>query len=795
MALSRRVSLLWVACTLAALLPLAGMLSADDTLVLKDGRELTGRVAMVTSVAENPAVLPPADAPRMIVIVDNQLTRSFLPKLLLQEVRQAPASAHEVFHIPQQVARAGARIGSLGQILRVTLFDEFGRRIFSMRGATASGQIDVVQGITVITPVWTKVEALETRTGVQYLWDMRIATSSIPADVLAKLLARQVDRTKPDDRLRIVRFYLQAERYRDAQRELEGVLADFPELANLSDQLSGIRQLAARRLLEEIEMRRASGQHRLAYTLLTNFPAEDDVAGAIKQQARTLATEYTTELAHIEQTQKSLAAHLDSIEETTLRTQLAPAIEEIVRELNINTLVRMADYRRLAQDNALDARQKLALAISGWLLGGHEASENVTLALSLYAARNAVRDYLAEPMELKRADLLDLLRREEAAAPRYVAKLIEQMRPPLASQFKDGAPPGFFELAVPGLAGEPDVDYYVQLPPEYDPYRRYPAVITLCGAVSTPINQLDWWAGEPQPDRGRFGQAARHGYIIVAPQWKRPGQDAYQYSAREHAAVLATLRDACRRFAVDTDRVYLSGHSAGGDAAWDIGLAHPDLWAGVIPIGATSDRYIVHYTANARYVPLYFIGGELDADRALRNSRDLDRYLTDQRAPNFNVTVVEYLGRGHEHFQDEIQSLFDWMGRHKRSFFPKEFTTSTMRSWDNFFWWVEMHDLPPATTVDPVNWPPPRGTRPMTVRATVGARTINIATGAGRVTVWLSPELVDFNERLRVTVGRRTFNAVLPEPDLRTLLEDARTRGDRQHPFWARLDFQLGRSG
>jgi hypothetical protein len=30
-------------------------------------------------------------------------------------------------------------------------------------------------------------------------------------------------------------------------------------------------------------------------------------------------------------------------------------------------------------------------------------------------------------------------------------------------------------------------------------------------------------------------------------------------------------------------------------------------------------------------------------------------------------------------------------------------------------------------------------------------------------------------------------------PDLRTMLEDVRTRGDRQHPFWARLDGATGR--
>jgi hypothetical protein len=30
-------------------------------------------------------------------------------------------------------------------------------------------------------------------------------------------------------------------------------------------------------------------------------------------------------------------------------------------------------------------------------------------------------------------------------------------------------------------------------------------------------------------------------------------------------------------------------------------------------------------------------------------------------------------------------------------------------------------------------------------------------------------------------------------PDLQTILEDVRTRGDRQHPFWAKLDGATGR--
>src|SRR4029077_14903254 len=128
----------------------------------------------------------------------------------------------------------------------------------------------------------------------------------------------------------------------------------------------------------------------------------------------------------------------------------------------------------------------------------------------------------------------------------------------------------------------------------------------------------------------RAGQAGRYGYIVIAPAWGREQQTAYGYTLNEHLAVLHTLRDACRHFAIDTDRLFLSGHSMGGDAAWDIGLSHPDLWAGVVPIVAVSDRYGALYWENARQVPFYLVAGEMDGDKTKRNARDLDRCLNNR---------------------------------------------------------------------------------------------------------------------------------------------------------------------
>ncbi len=250
-----------------------------------------------------------------------------------------------------------------------------------------------------------------------------------------------------------------------------------------------------------------------------------------------------------------------------------------------------------------------------------------------------------------------------------------------------------------------------------------------------------------------------------------------------------SLRDACRRFSIDTDRVFLSGHSMGGDAAWDIALAHPDLWAGVIPIVATSGKFVPRYTPNAAKLSMYFVSGELDGSKTVTNAPEFDRYLTNHNG--WDTTLVEYQGRGHEHFSDEIQRLFEWMGHKKRDFFPREFSVVTMRSFDNFFWNVDIKGMPSSQTVDPAAWPPPKGTQPMRLEMKADAAAANglsVRMQRVKLTVWLSPEWVSFERPITLSINGNTIPRNSIKPSLSVLLEDVRTRGDRQHPFWAKVE-------
>lgn len=789
-----------ITALVAAWLALAGGPLASATNVrLKDGRVLKGAVAKVESLVIEPTRLfdakSPSDeqapVPRLIVVVDDNLRRYFVPWGQVQGLDEGDAGeVYEKFRLKQRVARNGFAVAAVGAFSHVDPWDEFGRRTVKM--STQRGEQAIIQGITEVTPLWTRVQSLFAA-GQAIVWDQRIATATIPRDKLNQMLSKQIEPTNLDQRLRLVRFYLQAKRFKDARDELEEVIRDFPDReAQFSNVVRDLTQTQARELVAEIRFRQEAGQHRLAYSMLEHFPTEG-IAGETLQTVRRMLDEYQKEYEHYQSVLRTFDELLAKINDTRLREKIAPVREEIMTELNINTLSRMAAYLQFVDDEELPPEDRLALAISGWLVGTNDATRKLPLALSLYEVRNLVRSYLlADRNKADRTQILEALRGQEGATPEMVARVLAHLRPPVPPPAERDGEPGLYELTAPGAPGQADVTYYVQVPHEYDDHRRYPCIVTLHAGFSTAREQIDWWAGERMEDGTRRGQAYRQGYIVLAPAWGELHQKAYGFSAAEVAAVLNSLRHACRRFAIDTDRVFLTGHSMGADAAWDIGLAHPDLWAGVIPIAAASDKFIARYWHNARYLPWYFVCGELDGDKHVRNARDFDRYL--QRA--FDVTVCEFQGRGHEFFPDELLPLFDWMARKQRNFYPRDFVCRSMRPWDNFFWWAELEEMPASTMVDPESWPPPRGTKESQIKGSINnGNGIMLTASAARAILWLSPQVVDFGQHISITFNGKRQRAIEEaiRPDIGVMLEDARTRADRQHPFWAKVEVPTGR--
>ena len=144
-----------------------------------------------------------------------------------------------------------------------------------------------------------------------------------------------------------------------------------------------------------------------------------------------------------------------------------------------------------------------------------------------------------------------------------------------------------------------------------------------------------------------------------------------------------------------------------------------------------------------------------------------------------------------EPFGDELQRLFDWMGRRSRKM-PKEFDCVTMRPWDNYFWWLEV--VRPAGEIDDLRRQPGRRLAALGRFPWIGkigiANRISAKSQAGENTVWLGPEFVDFNKPITVELkGRR-----MTRPRRGNQTDDERALGRRPHPRRRAATSLLGES-
>lgn len=764
---------------------------------LRDGRVVIGPQATVASVIDRG---PPGEVKiRRIVDVDDGLRRIFFPTHSIREVYpEDTVDSPEIFLLDQRYSKSGSRVEALGGYSALAPFDEHGRRIVELQDSGRTRR--TVQVITRITPRYIQVRALD------FVWDVRIATNSISREELTPILLKQINPGSLTERMRLVKFYIQADLYDDALAELDSIAKDFGNEVEIAQSRRRIKQYSANRLFRELQIRYDVGQYKFVKHHLDEFPSEG-ISVEVLQKVRTLAKEYEaneTQRKDIITKLKNLYGRATAEEQEDPLSQnakltLSKAIKEIEEQLNTSP-VALGRFRTMLTfyDNPQRTdREKLAIGISGWYLGADAITMNLMTAVSTAQTRDLILMYYLEPDRLKRTEILDRIRAQEAGIPETIAEIVAVMDPPERTPATAEKAPGYFELETRGIDGEmhpnrPVYRYSVQLPPEYDPKRRYPVVVTLHPSAVTPQRQIDWWAGNYVGGE-RFGHAGRNGYIVIAPLWETTPKPRYDYGAYAHAAVLYSFRDACRRFSVDTDRVFISGHGNGGEAAWDICLAHPDLWAGLIPICCTGKKFAKANAVNAIQIPIYYVGGELDGMRLAENKEFFD-YCLNRQMEKYNITVTLFRGRGPEDYYDEIIPIFDFMNLHRRDFAPKEYRVRTMRTFENFFWAVEIDPEVLARTpgiIEPVNWGFPTGSSKVIKVKCTNSRRMTVNTdGIASVgfTIYLTPAMLDFKQPIEVEVNSRKYiSNKVPEPDIAVILGDSRTRADRLHPFWVEL--------
>lgn len=788
-----RVAVSCLGLVLACLLIDPHNAAGEQVFQLRNGMVLRGSKAEIATLKEGFGAAAAAQANvRPIWLIDDGLRRHYVhgKAMVVGQPVQQPNLAQSI-EIWQPKPLGGKLVGGLGNILAISPFNQFGRRELRMRGP--KGTVQVIQGIQELNPRYARLIALKPAQGQPtLLWDMRVATSSLSSQTLDRVFSQRIDRTDLNQRLEVVRFYIAASRFGDAKTALEATIADFPNEKDLNKQLISLTQRQASQLLDEAEQRASVGQYQLANSILDNFPTED-----VGRTTRLKVQDVRAELLEKEQTARELVGQLrKQVQDLPAGRagKLVGILNEIDAGLSADTLGRLSDYARLKDVDSIALEDRVALAISGWLMGSGSGVQNLSIATSLIQVRDLVAEYLSGVDAGRREAILVSLKDVEGALPEYVDQMLPLLTPTLSmplsppsetdnADVAQNTAEGFFRVQT-DLA-----EYLVQLPPEYNPLRSYPCVVALHAAGGNPSDQLDWWAGFYDPEtKSRHGHAARNGFVVVAPLWSRASQRSYEYTPAEHERILASVRDAMRRCSIDSDRVFLAGHGEGATAAWDISLAHPDIWAGMISISANPGKTIHHYEPNARFVPMYLVMGELDGNVDAAASAILDDYMSFHH----DALVVMYRGRGREFFYDEIPRLFEWMNttQHQRAEMPAEFSVNTMRSGDQFFWWLELGPLNSDVAINPILWDLTSRIRSGSVKGSIGnGNQIRVSSApSDQIHIWLRPMdgIIDLGQQIVVRSGTRSSRYDFGG-DLATMLEDVRRRADRKRAFWMQI--------
>ncbi len=747
---------------------------------LKHGTIIRGELAPILGLTDALAAKIQGKGPNdpdpaaPILMIDNGIIRYFVPRRLVVRLNNdQDLSLLETFQMKQQTRGRQHMLKQVGSYIDVTDFDQFGRRTVTLK--TNKGQLPLLQGVTEITPHYLKV------IGLKHQWELGLRTTSVKDEILKAMLNRTIDSLNPNDRIAVARFYIQAGLYIQAAEAFDDIERDFPEYKEkIATYVKDLRSLHSQQLLDELKQRRTAGQHRLAQVAITKFPT-NNVSQSILRQIREVEEEYLKGHEQIEKAKFRLGELEAEVKDPTTKNLLQAYRREVITQLNFESVERLSAFLNLESDDSLSAREKLAIAYSGWIVGAANVVTDLDTALNLWIARAQVLDYLRSEEEKQKESMLETLKKLEGISTAVVKQMIPLLPPVLDAPVRDNDQA--FPIQVTDPNAEVPVSYSVLLPIEYNPHHTYPMIVALRPFQRTAKSELNWW--------GRFkngpGQSQRRGYIVISPEYLQKGQKDYHDNVTAHYAVIQSIRDARKRFSVDSDRVFLAGHGTGADAAFDIGMSHPSLFAGVIPIAGKTSAFNLHYWKNAKHLPWYIVGGELDRDTLAHNSLVVNRMMR----YGFDVIYAEYKGRGYESYYEEIHNLFNWMDLQQRFKYPKEIEEKILRPSDNRFYWARTEKFP-VQILRPksVNGNQRIRAKPVTLNVSIKVgNVIYVRSGGKIVTLWLSPELVDYEKRLEVRIGgKRKFNDFL-RPDMKAMLDDFQNRGDRQKLFDVRLDF------
>jgi len=209
-----------------------------------------------------------------------------------------------------------------------------------------------------------------------------------------------------------------------------------------------------------------------------------------------------------------------------------------------------------------------------------------------------------------------------------------------------------------------EMSYLCYLPTNYNPKngQRWPLMLFLHGSGERGTNVQNVAIHGPL---SLVKQGREFPFIIVAPQCP-DGQDW------ANEPLLKLLDHVTKKFAVDTNRVYLTGLSMGGYGTWRLGLAQPEKFAAIVPIcggGTLIDVILADDTKSRslKNLPIWAFHGAKDSVVPPDESERMIKLLKKLGAKEVKLTV--YPEANHNSWTETYNNpeVYEWLLAHARS--------------------------------------------------------------------------------------------------------------------------------
>ena len=664
-------------------------------------------------------------------------------------------------------------------------WDEFGRRkIRFSPPRNIAKSIELTQALIEIGPKAAKLRGVET------YWASQVSTSTIPRGVISGLLNR-IPKDEKDERLRVVRFYLQAEWFDEAKAAVSALKADFPEMSEvLSTAAAGIFDAELNDHLNQWKLKIKNGAPvtEILPELEKVVKSSEGGSEAVRASAVELLDLIKATDEGRARRQRELKAAFDGSRQGTSSAgpgpqHLAEMIEALSRcpAMVEPYFAAFDQYQR--NPDGVSAKKAWATALSNWCGGPDLVTEDISIALAYAETYEAItkagnsidynqRQSLANRLESIRIPAPEGERPISAKEAQFIA---ERVRP--LNTLSDDPKSPTVTYRVENDPNATPTEYIATVPPGYHRLGQWPAIIVLNPGGDPEKAAVSWRKA-----------AADRGWIVVAPDMKSSG--AYHFSTEEHATVTLCHRDALKRLAIDPDRVFVVGGLGGGDMAWDYALAHPDSLAGGVILSGLPAKYVPAYRANTQMIPLFIAEGELAPGEA----QFIMPLVKGLMQKNWDATYVQYNKRGYEFFEEEIPAAFEWMKGRKRKVGMDEFQAVAGREGDQRFYGLVIQEFSSGRSMPPESVKTlGEDLKPATLQAKFSATANQVqitSDGIKALDVWLSPRQIDFTKRADVKLGGRSRFKAIPTLQWSEFLDDLASRGDTRQTFMMKVEIR-----